>query len=80
MSLIFCKSKLKLTIEVDLKLSTLKPIHVKVMTNIYNHFKEEGCKTVLNDWKIVGVVGAAQDASGCATVEFNHFALVNSIF
>ena len=50
------------------------------MTEIYNHFKEEGCKTVLNDWKIVGVVGAAQDASGCATVEFNHFALVNSIF
>ena len=32
------------TITVDLKLSTLKPIHATVMTNIYNHLQEQDAK------------------------------------
>ena len=32
------------TITADLKLSTLKPIHATVMTNIYNHLQEQDAK------------------------------------
>ena len=44
------------TIEVDLKLSTLKPIHGKVLMDIYDFLRsEKGKKVVLNWWKAAGI-------------------------
>ena len=62
------------TIEVDLKLSTLKPIHAKLMKKIYQHFKQAGRRTILNGWKSAGVVRAVEDARSGAGAEFNTFA------
>ena len=43
------------TIEVDLKLSTLKPIHAKVLMSIYEFLQgKEGRKIILNQ-SMVGV-------------------------
>ena len=50
------------TIKVDLKFSTLKPIHAKLMNKIYQHFKQAGRQTILNGWESAGVVGAVDDA------------------
>ena len=62
------------TIKVDLKLSTLKPIHAKLMNEIYQHFKQAGRQTILNGWKSAGVVRAVADARSGAVAEFNPFA------
>ena len=56
------------TIKVDLILSTLKPLHVKGMTEIYEHFKQDGCGTISNGWKTV------KDARNGIVLDFNPFA------
>lgn len=44
------------TIQVDLRLSTLKPRHAKVMKEIYEHFKSEnGRSTIKAGWRAAGV-------------------------
>ena len=61
-------------IKVDLKLSTLKPIHAKLMKEMYQHFKQAGRQTILNGWKSAGMVRAVEDARSGAVAEFNPFA------
>ena len=51
------------TIKVDLTLSTLKPIHAMVMTKIYQHFNKDGRETILNGWKVAGVVRFVEEAT-----------------
>ena len=62
------------TIKVDLRLSTLKPLHAKVMTEICEHFKQDGCGTILNGWKAAGVNPAVKDARNGTVLDFNPFA------
>ena len=62
------------TIKVDLRLSTLKPLHVKVMAEIYEHFKQDGRGTILNGWKAAGVNQAVKDARSGIVLDFNPFA------
>ena len=62
------------TIKVDLKFSTLKPIHAKLMNKIYQHFKQASRQTILNGWKSAGVVGAVDDARGGVVAELNPYA------
>ena len=51
------------TIEVDLKLSMLKPIHAMVLTDIYDFLlSEKGRKVVLNRWKATGITEALEDS------------------
>ena len=51
------------TIYIDLKLSTLKPIHGKLMGSIYEHFKSaKGKETIMNGWKAAGISEAVADA------------------
>ena len=61
------------TIEVDLRLSTLKPIHAKVMGQIYQHFKTEGRQTIINGWKAAGVIKAVADARNGHVDDLNPF-------
>ena len=64
-SIFFFKENNGLKIKVDLKLSTIKPIHAKLMNEIYQHFKQAGRQTILNGWESAGVVGAVDDARSC---------------
>ena len=51
------------TIEVDLKLSTLKPIHAKLLMSIYEFLQgEKGRKIILNGWKAAGITEAVESA------------------
>ena len=61
------------TIKVDLTLSTLKPIHAMVMTEIYQHFNKDGRETILNGWKAAGVVRAVEEGRSGAVIDFNPF-------
>ena len=61
------------TIKIDLTLSTLKPIHTMVMTNIYQHFNKNGRETILNGWKAVVVICAAEEVRSGAAIDFNPF-------
>ena len=56
------------TIEVDLKLSTLKPIHAKVLMSIYEFLQgKEGRKIILNGWRAAGITDTIKSAreTGC---------------
>ena len=51
------------TIEVDLKLSTLKPIHAKLRMSIYEFLQgEKGRKIILNGWKAAEITEAVESA------------------
>ena len=53
--------KMCTTIEVDLKLSTLKPIHAKLLMSIYEFLQgEKGRKIILNGWKAAGITEAVE--------------------
>ena len=44
------------TIKVDLRLSTLKPCHVKIMTDMYQHLKFQKRKnTIKAGWRAAGI-------------------------
>ena len=61
------------TIKVDLTLSTLKPIHTMVITEIYQLFNKDGRETILNGWKAAGVVRAVEERRSGAVIDFNPF-------
>ena len=51
------------TIEVDLKLSTLKPRHAKLMKELYEWFATEKEKSIiLSGWRSAGIVDAVKNA------------------
>ena len=55
------------TIDVDLKLTTLKPKHGEVMCYVYNYLKSMKGKNIrLSDWKAAGITSAINE--GCAGV------------
>ena len=49
------------TIKVDLKLSTLKPIHAKTVSKVYEHLKsDKGKQVILNGFREAGVTEAVK--------------------
>ena len=51
------------TIEVDLKLSILKPIHAKLLMSIHEFLQgEKGRKIILNGWKAARITDAVESA------------------
>ena len=51
------------TIEVDLKLSTLKPMHGKLMITVYDSLRQEqGKEIILNGWRAAGITEAIKKA------------------
>ena len=46
-------------IEVDLRLSVIKPLHAQWLVNIYMHFTSASCgqDTILRGWKKAGISG-----------------------
>ena len=61
------------TIKINLTLSTLKPIHAIVMTEIYQHFNKDEQETILNGWKAAGVVHAVEEGRSGVVIDFNPF-------
>ena len=50
------------TIDVDLKLSTLKPKHGEVMCDVYNYLKStKGKNIILSGWKAAGITSAINE-------------------
>ena len=62
------------TIEVDLKLSTLKPIHGKVMCQIFDFFKtNEGQVIVKNGFEAAGITEAVENARNGVFTDLNPY-------
>ena len=60
----------------DLKLSTLKPIHAKLLMSIYEFLQDEkGKKIILNGWKAVGIREAVESARKGAFQPWIHSCL-----
>ena len=48
-------------IKISLKLSVVKPLHAKWLSEIYNHMtSSEGRDVCLNGWKVAGILDAAE--------------------
>ena len=51
------------SIEVDLHLSTLKPRHAKVMTNLYDHLQSHKGKEIIKvGWKAAAITDILQNS------------------
>ena len=51
------------SIEVDLRLSTLKPRHAKVMTELYDHLRTQAGKDIIRaGWEATGISENLADA------------------
>ena len=51
------------SIEVDLRLSTLKPRHAKVMTVLYHHLQSRKGKEIIKaGWKATGITDILQNS------------------
>ena len=51
------------TIDIDLKLSTMKPRHAKCMTKIYNYLlSPRGREIILSGWKAAGITNTVIEA------------------
>ena len=51
------------SIEVDLRLSTLKPHHIKVITNLYHHLQSHKGKEIIKaGWKAAGITDILQNS------------------
>ena len=48
------------TIKVDLKLSTLKPIHTKTVSKVYEHLKSVKADKLLNGFRAEGITEAVK--------------------
>ena len=58
------------TIAVDLRLSTLKPVHAKVMRKVYTFLQSEKvCDVIKADWRAAGITDALKEArdTGCTS-------------
>ncbi len=44
-------------IDVDLRLSMIKPLHAQWLVNMYTYFTSEGGESIIKGWKKAGVVG-----------------------
>ena len=64
------------TIEVDLRLSTLKLEHAKVMRKVYEFLQsEKGCDVVRAGWRVAGITDVLKDARDTGCTSMNPFSL-----
>ena len=64
------------TIEVDLRLSTLKPEHAKVMRKVYEFLQsEKGCDVIKAEWGAVGITDVLKEARDTGCTSMNLFSL-----
>ena len=62
------------TIEVDLRLSTLKPLHAATTTKVYEYLKSEnGKKIILAGWTASGITGALKEGREGKLSSLNPF-------
>ena len=64
------------TIEIDLRLSTLKSEHTKVMRKVYKFLQsEKGCHMIKADWRAAGIADVLKEASDTGCTSMNPFSL-----
>ena len=65
------------TVKVDLRLSTLKPHHARVMRDVYNYLRSEKGKDIIKaGWKAAGISDAVKTIreTNRNIIELNPFA------
>ena len=68
------------TVDIDLELSTLNPIHGKLMGSIYEYFKStEGMETIMNGRKAAGISEAIADARSSIGSLLNPYSLTETL-
>ena len=50
-------------IDVDVRLTIIKPMHAQWLVNLYNYFSEDGQQIVIKGWKRSGVLGLLDGAT-----------------
>ena len=64
------------TIEVDLRLSTLKPEHAKVNRKVYEFLhSEKGCDVIKAGWRVAGMTDVLKEATDTDFTSMNPFSL-----
>ena len=64
------------TIEVDLRLSTLKPEHAKVMRKVYGFLQSEKAGEVIKaGWRATGITNVLKEATDTGCTSMNPFSL-----
>ena len=63
-------------IEVDLRLSTLKPEHAKVMRKVHEFLQsEKGCDVIKAGWRAAGFTDVLREARETGCTSMNPFSL-----
>ena len=63
-------------IEIDLRLSTLKSEHAKVMRKVYKFLQsEKGCDVIKADWRAAGITDVLKEARDTGCISMNPFLL-----
>ena len=63
-------------IKVDLRLSTLKPEHAKVMRKVYEFVQsEKGCDMIKAGWRAAGITDVLKGAKDTGCTSRNLFSL-----
>ena len=69
------------TIDVDLKVSTLKPLHAATVIKVYNFKIDVGYKIILSGWRAAGITEALKKAREPNTIpSLNPYDLFRIIF
>ena len=64
------------TIEVNLRLSTLKPEHAKVMRKVYEFLQsEKDCDVIKAGWRAAGITDVLKEARDTGCTSMNPFPL-----
>ena len=64
------------TIEVDLRLSTLKPEHAKVMKKVYEFLQsKKGCDVIKAGWRAASITGVLKEARDTGCISMKPFSL-----
>ena len=64
------------TIEVDLRLSTLKPEHAKMMRKVYEFLQsEKGCDVIKAGWRAAGITDVLKEGRDAGCTSMNPFSL-----
>ena len=62
------------TIEVDLRLSTLKPEHAKVSRKVYEFLQsEKGCNVIKAGWRVAGITNVLKEGTDTDFTSMNPF-------
>ena len=64
-------------VEVDFRLSVLKPLHAQWLVNMYNFFSERGRVIISKGWKKAGIAGVLDGTTACHQMTHLNVLIIN---